>query len=75
MAGKLHDLKLDTLETMRRYARLSVMYKMCPWFPEFQIEKGEHEEAIIDFIVPKGHKDILRFFSFPGQQVNGTNSR
>ena len=38
---------------------------MCYGFdPGFQIEKGEHEEAIIDFIVPKGQKDIFRFSSF-----------
>ena len=40
---------------------------MCYGFdPGFHIEKGEHEEAIFDFIVPKGQKlYIFRFSSFP----------
>ena len=71
--GMLKDLKWDTLETIRRHARLSVMYKNCYGFLDRKWEdclisnrerrtRGSHD---FKFIVPEGHKDIFRFSLFP----------
>ena len=68
-------LKWDTLETcMRRYTRLSVMYKMCCGFLDGKWEDhlipnrerktpGSHDFNL--FIVPKRHKEYFRFSFFP----------
>ena len=69
----LQDLQWDTLETMRRHARLSTVYKMChglldgDWGDYLKTNRegrtrGGHD---FKFIVPKGHKDIFRFSVFP----------
>ena len=69
----LQDLQWDTLETMRRHARLSTMYKMChglldgDWGDYLITSKERRTRGSHDFkfIVPKGHKDIFRFSFFP----------
>ena len=71
--GNAARSKWETLKTMRRYARLSVMYKMCYGFLDGQWEDylipnrerrtpGSHD---FKFIVPKGHKDIFRLSFSP----------
>ena len=70
MTAMLQDLKWDTLEAMRRHARLSTMFKMCHGFLDGNYlipnrerrTRGSHD---FKFIVPKGHKDIFRFSFFP----------
>ena len=60
-----------TLQTMRRHARLSAMYKMCHGFGTWgdylipNRERRTQESHDFKFIVPKGHKDIFRFSFFP----------
>ena len=69
----LQDLQWDTLETMRRHARLSTIYKMChglldgDWGDYLITSKERRTRGSHDFkfIVPKGHKDIFRFSFFP----------
>ena len=67
------DLKWDTLETIRRYARLSVVHKMYYGFLDGKWEdylipnrerrtRGSHD---FKFIVLEGHTDIFRFSLFP----------
>ena len=72
----LQDLQWDTLETMRRHARLSTIYKMCDGlldgdWGDYLITNRESrtlESHDFKFIVPKGHKDIFRYFLFfPGK--------
>ena len=63
----LQDLQWDTLETMRRHARLSTIYKMChglldgDWGDYLITSKERRTRGSHDFkfIVPKGHKDIF----------------
>ena len=54
VTGMLQDLKWDTLETIRRQARLSALHKMCHGFLDrnwgdylIPNREGEHEEAMI----------------------------
>ena len=69
----LQDLQWDTLETMRRHARLSTIYKMChglldgDWGDYLKTNRVRRTRGSHDFkfIVPKGHKDIFRFSFFP----------
>ena len=69
----LQDLQWDTLETMRRHARLSTMYKMChglldgDWGDYLITNRERRTRGSHDFkfIVPKGHKDIFRFSFSP----------
>ena len=69
----LQDLQWDTLETMRRHARLSTMYKMCQsllggdWGDYLIANRERRTRGSHDFkfIVPKGHKDIFRLPFFP----------
>ena len=70
--GMLHlDLKWDTLETIGRYARLSVMCKMCYGFLDKKWEdylipnRERRTQGSRDFklIIPKGDNNIF----FPGQ--------
>ena len=62
--GMLQDLKWETLETIRRHARLSVMQKMYYGFlyNRERRTRGSHD---FKFIVLEGHKDIFRFSLFP----------
>ena len=69
---RLQDLQWDTLETMRRQARLSTICKMChslldgDW-GDYLITNRESrtlESHDFKFIVPKGHKDNFRFSFF-----------
>ena len=65
----LQDLQWDTLETMRRHARLSTVYKMChgllegDWGDYLKTNRERRTRGSHDFkfIVPKGHKDTFRF--------------
>ena len=69
------DLQWDTLEKMRRHARLSTVYKMChglldgDWGDYLITNRERRTRGSHDFkfIVPKGHKDIFRFSFFIGQ--------
>ena len=69
----LQDLQWDTLETMRRHARLSTVYKMChglldkDWGDYLKTNRERRTQGSHDFkfIVPIGHKDIFRFSFFP----------
>ena len=71
----LQDLQWDTLETMRRHARLSTVYKMChgllngDWGDYLTTNRERRTRGSHDFkfIVPKGHKDIFRFSFFFSQ--------
>ena len=83
VTGMRQDLKWDTLETIRRHARLSVVHKMYYGFLDGKWEdylipnrerrtRGSHD---FKFIVLEGHKDIFRFSYFPRQWLNGTNFR
>ena len=69
----LQDLKWDTLETNSRYARLSVMCKMCYGSLDKKWEdylipnrerrtQGSHDCKLI---IPKGHKNVFRLSFFP----------
>ena len=73
--GMLQDFKWDTLETISRYARLSVMCKMCYGFQDKKWEdylipnrerrtQGSHDCKLI---IPKDTRIFLDFLSFPGQ--------
>ena len=66
----LQDLQWDTLETMRRHARLSTVYKMCGTgggggYLKTNRERRTRGSHDFKFIVPKGHKDTFRFSFFP----------
>ena len=81
----LQDLQWDTLETMRRHARLSTVYKMChglldgDWgggdYLKTNRERGTRGSHDFKFIVPKGHKDIFRFSFFPRTITEGAPTR
>ena len=71
--GMLQDLKWDTLETISRYARMSVMCKMCYGFQDKKggnnlisnrerRTQGSHDCKLI---ILKRHKNIFRFSFFP----------
>ena len=66
-------IQWGTLETMRRQARLSTIYKIYhglldgDW-GDYLItnrERRARRSHVFKFIVPKGHKNIFRFFFFP----------
>ena len=69
----LQDQQWDTLETTRRHARLSTIYKMYhglldgDWGDYLITNRERRTWGSHDFkcIVPKGHKDIFRFSFFP----------
>jgi len=69
----LQDLQWDRLETMRRHARLCILYKMChglldgDWGDYLITNRERRTRGSHDFkfIVSKGHKDIFRFSFFP----------
>ena len=64
VTGMLQDLKWDTLETMRRHARLCYGFQDGKWEDYLIPSRGRTENTTshdLKFIVPKGHKDIFRF--------------